>query len=127
MFYKWLYKFFNNDKIAELNKTIKIYKERNKQLEDEVGKYKSYKLKFDVIKLYVEDDEALLELFELAEKKEYGGGQTQHQYDLGRGSELSNIQASYGTAFATLREGHDLARQESKRLRAIGLAMGSIC
>lgn len=67
---KLLYKLFNHDKIDELQKTIDIYKERNAQLEKEVKEYKGYKLKYEVTKLYVEDDEALLELLDAANKAE---------------------------------------------------------
>lgn len=67
---KWLYRLLNHDKIEELNKTIDIYRDRNKQLESEVREYKRYKLKFEVTKLYVDDDEGLLELFEIAEKNQ---------------------------------------------------------
>lgn len=62
----FFYKLFNHDKIDDLSRTLDIYKERNEQLEYEVKEYKGYKLKFEVTKLYVDDDEGLLELFELA-------------------------------------------------------------
>ncbi len=65
---KLFYKLLNHDKIDELQRTIEIYKERNGQLEKENMEYKGYKLKYEVTKLYVEDDEALLELFEVAKK-----------------------------------------------------------
>lgn len=65
---RWLYRLFNHDKIDEMQRTIDIYRERNLQLEEENREYKGYKLKFEVTKLYVEDDEALLELFEVAKK-----------------------------------------------------------
>ena len=65
---KLFYKLFNHDKIDEMQRTIEIYKERNSQLEKENMEYKGYKLKYEVTKLYVEDDEALMELFEVAKK-----------------------------------------------------------
>lgn len=65
---RWLYKLFNHDKIDEMQRTIDIYRERNDQLEKENREYRGYKLKFEVTKLYVEDDEALIELFEVAKK-----------------------------------------------------------
>lgn len=69
--FDFLHKFFNHDKIDELNRCIDIYKERNEQLEKELSEYKGYKLKYEVTKLYVEgDDAALLELFEIAKKAE---------------------------------------------------------
>ena len=67
---KWLYRLFNHDKIDDMQRTIDIYKERNAQLEDENREYKGYKLKYEVTKLYVEDDDALIELFDAAKKHE---------------------------------------------------------
>lgn len=64
----WLKRLFNHDKIAELNRTIDIYKERNSQLESEARIMKDYKLKYDVMKMYVDDDEALCELLDSAKK-----------------------------------------------------------
>lgn len=52
------------DRLKDHVKTIDVYRERNKQLEDQVKELESYKLKYEITKLYVEDDEALLELFE---------------------------------------------------------------
>jgi hypothetical protein len=66
---KLFYKLFNHDKIDDQNRVIDIYKERNEQLEAELREYKGYKLKYEVTKLYVEDDEALLELLELAKHR----------------------------------------------------------
>lgn len=68
---KLFYRLFNHDKLDENQRTIDIYKERNEQLEAEVREYKGYKLKYEVTKLYVEDDDALLELFDVAKKHEY--------------------------------------------------------
>ncbi len=65
---KLFYKLFNHDKIDDMQRTIEIYKERNSQLEKENMEYKGYKLKYQVTKMYVEDDAALLELFETAKK-----------------------------------------------------------
>ena len=65
---KLFYKLFNHDKIDDMQRTIDIYKERNSQLEKENMEYKGYKLKYEVTKLYVEDDEALMELFDVARK-----------------------------------------------------------
>ena len=65
---KLFYRLFNHDKIDEMQRTIDVYKERNSQLEKENMEYKGYKLKYEVTKLYVEDDEALIELFEVAKK-----------------------------------------------------------
>lgn len=67
---KFFYKLFNYDKIDELNRTIEIYKERNSQLEKENKECKGYKLKYEVTKMYVEDDDALIEIFETAEECE---------------------------------------------------------
>lgn len=65
---KLFYKLFNHDKIDDMQRTIDIYRERNQQLEKENMEYKGYKLKYEVTKLYVEDDDALLELFDIAKK-----------------------------------------------------------
>lgn len=66
---KFLYKLFNQDKIERLNAQLETYRDRNRQLEQQVREYKGYKLKYEVVNLYIDDDEALLELFEIAEKK----------------------------------------------------------
>lgn len=65
---RFFHKLFNHDKIADMQRTLDIYKERNSQLEKENMEYKGYKLKYEVTKLYVEDDDALLELFDIAKK-----------------------------------------------------------
>lgn len=65
---KLFYRMFNHDKIDDMKRTIDVYKERNSQLEKENMEYKGYKLKYEVTKLYVEDDEALIELFDIAKK-----------------------------------------------------------
>lgn len=66
---KWLYRFRNYHKVSELEQKIETYREANKRLEEEVREYKGYKLKYEVTKLYVDDDPALEELFALAERK----------------------------------------------------------
>lgn len=66
--FKFFYRLFNHDKIDSMQQTLDVYKERNEQLEKENSEYKGYKLKYQVTKLYVEDDEALLDLFEIATK-----------------------------------------------------------
>lgn len=68
MMIKLFYRLFNHHKIDEMQLTLDIYRERNSQLEKENMEYKGYKLKYEVTKLYVEDDEALLELFDIAKK-----------------------------------------------------------
>ena len=70
MIKRFIRSLFNLDVIDGLNRTIDVYKERNEQLEAEVEKLKGYKLKYEVTKLYVDDDEALLELFDIAKKNE---------------------------------------------------------
>ena len=77
-----------------MQRTIDIYKERNKQLEKENREYKGYKLKYEVTKLYVEDDEALLELFEVAKTR----NQEQQEAHLRHSARL---QAMYGTQALT--------------------------
>ena len=67
---KFLHKLFNQDKIEEMERALSVYQERNEQLEKELKEYKAYKLKYEVTKLYVEDDDALLELFEAAQKRD---------------------------------------------------------
>ena len=63
---KFIYRLFNQHKIDNLNKQLDIYRDRVNQLEEDVREYKGYKLKYEVTKLYVDDDEGLLELFEAA-------------------------------------------------------------
>ena len=94
---KFLHKFFNHDKIDELNRTIDIYKERNQQLEAELREYKGYKLKYKVTKLYVEDDNALLELFDMARKAEH-----YKRNSLAEGMELARGQLDQGMLAAQL-------------------------
>ena len=101
---KWIYKIFNHDKIDEMQRTIDIYRERNEQLEKENREYKGYKLKYEVTKLYVEDDDALIEIFELAEKAEkykqnsilIGRNAAQQQLAGGMLNALAYGAASYG-------------------------------
>lgn len=90
---KWLYKLFNHDKIDDLNRNLDIYKERNEQLEKEVREYKGYKLKYEVTKLYVDDDEGLLELFDLAKNRD--------EYLSNTAQQAGMIQASLGGAFGS--------------------------
>ena len=76
---KWLQKLFNQHKIDEANAFIDVYKDRINQLESEISTLKDYKMKYEVTKMYVDDDEALLELFEVNKSKinesSYGYGQ----------------------------------------------------
>ena len=67
---KFLYKLFNQHKIDDLNRQLDTYRDRVKQLEEDVREYKGYKLKYEVTKLYVDDDEGLLELFDAAKSKD---------------------------------------------------------
>lgn len=105
----FFYKLFNHDKIDDLNRTLDIYKERNEQLEDEVREYKGYKLKFEVTKLYVDDDEGLLELFELAKKADEYKRRLQDGGLFG----LQHLSQERANAIANLGCGisNDLARQ----------------
>jgi len=66
---KFLHKLFNYHKIDELERVMETYRARNQQLEEELREYKGYKLKYELAELYVNDDEALLEIFEAAEEK----------------------------------------------------------
>lgn len=59
---------FNNSKIAELEATLRIYEERNKQLEQYKKKSKDLELKVKCMKMYIDDDDALIEIFEAAKK-----------------------------------------------------------
>jgi len=68
--FNFIHRLFNHDKIDDLNSTIEVYRGRNKQLEKEVEELKEYRLKYRVTKMYVDDDEALLELLDAAKKKE---------------------------------------------------------
>jgi len=56
-----------SESILKQDQSINVYRERNKQLEDQVKELESYKLKYEITKLYVEDDDALFELFEANE------------------------------------------------------------
>lgn len=100
---KWIYRLLNHDQIDKLNETIDTYRERNKQLEAEVREYKGYKLKFEVTKLYVEDDEALLELFEVAKNNEQHSASRQHHWlSDGRQSAFGGARATGGLGLAGL-------------------------
>ena len=94
----FIYRLFNLDKLAEQDRTIKIYRERNKQLEARVSELESFELKFRVTKLYVEDDEALLELFEIAESNERYAAHRQSRLT-SRSIGLESL-AAYGAAGA---------------------------
>lgn len=67
---KLLHRIFNYHKIDELERVMETYRVRNQQLEDELREYKGYKLKYQVAQLYIEDDEAIIEIFEAAQKIE---------------------------------------------------------
>jgi len=67
---KFLHRLFNHHKIDDLKRVMETYRVRNQQLEDELREYKGYKLKYQVAQLYIEDDEAILEIFEAAQKVE---------------------------------------------------------
>ena len=95
---KLFYKLFNHDKIDEMQRTIDIYKERNSQLEKENMEYKGYKLKYEVTKLYVEDDEALIELFDVAKKHDIEILRKQDVNDQLRAIQASQQQTLYGNA-----------------------------
>ena len=93
----FLYKLFNYDKIDKQQETIDIYAERIDQLDAELREYKGYKLKYEVAKMYVEDDEALLELFELAKKaKDQEQRVRDQQEGLMRASLASQQSAAFG-------------------------------
>ena len=60
------YFFYNmlcQEKIEKMQTTIDTYRNRNVQLEAEVESLKEFRLKYKIAKMYVDDDEALLELF----------------------------------------------------------------
>jgi len=66
----FFYRLFNHDKIDRLNQRLKEIDEAMTSMEAELREYKGYKLKYRVAKMYVDDDDALLELFDLAREKE---------------------------------------------------------
>ena len=94
---KLFYRLFNHDKIDDMQRTIDIYKERNSQLEKENMEYKGYKLKYEVTKLYVEDDEALLELFEVAKKHDYEALAKQRDLSIGYNNLAQMNSLRYGS------------------------------
>jgi hypothetical protein len=75
----FFYRLFNHDKIDRLNQRLKEIDEAMTSMEAELREYKGYKLKYRVAKMYVEDDEALLELFDLARQKERQTSSDQRQ------------------------------------------------
>jgi len=75
----FIYRLFNHDKIDRLNQRLKEIDEAMTSMEAELREYKGYKLKYRVAKMYVDDDEALLELFDLAREKERGKSSDQRQ------------------------------------------------
>ncbi len=78
---KFFYRLFNHDKIDELEQRLENYRARNEQLEQEVREYKGYKLKYEVTKLYVDDDEAVLELLDAYNKIEQDKRSTNISYN----------------------------------------------
>ena len=99
---KLFYKIFNHHKIDDMQRTLDIYKERNHQLEQENMEYKGYKLKYEVTKLYVEDDEGLLELFELAKKVDEYNSRQQLGYGGGQQAGMTNLLQGQQAGMANL-------------------------
>jgi hypothetical protein len=93
---KLLYHLFNHDKIDRLKDMLDTCEQRIQTLEALVEEGKGYKLKYRVTKLYVDDDEALLELFELAERNERDRVDHQETALLRRASATSQQSALYG-------------------------------
>ena len=101
---KFLYRLFNQDEIDRLNNKLEIHRARTEQLEAEVREYKGYKLKYEVTKLYIDDEEGLLELFEIAEKNEKHSADMQNnQLALRQSSALQQAQmGGFGQGVAGL-------------------------
>ena len=53
---------FNKRLIAELEDTNEVYRERNKQLEQEVKELKEFRLKYKIAQMLIDDDPAIDEL-----------------------------------------------------------------
>lgn len=66
----WLYRWRNLHKLDELERKLDTYRKANQQLEDRFREYESYKLKYELAKLYIDDDPALEELFSLAQQRD---------------------------------------------------------
>lgn len=74
---------------------METYRTRNQQLEEELREYKGYKLKYQVAQLYIEDDEAILELFETAKKADEYNSRNQLS-NLARQGSLAGIMGQQG-------------------------------
>lgn len=65
---KWLSRLFNQDEIKKLNETLESYRNSNKYFEKENERLKEFELKYKLVKLYIEDDDELIELLDLAKE-----------------------------------------------------------
>ena len=77
---------FNKDKINEMQKTIDIYKERNSQLEKYVKRAEDAELKVKCMQMYIDDDDAIIELLEATKKKDIIQSQSNQQAYLRAGA-----------------------------------------
>lgn len=102
---KFLHRIFNYHKIDELERVMETYRTRNQQLEDELREYKGYKLKYQVAQLYIEDDEAILEIFEAAQKIEDDKNNSRRILQGGGLGQLAAQQQQYGLGQAGLAGG----------------------
>ena len=100
---KWLRGLFDQDKIDEMQKTIDIYKERNSQLEKYVKRAKDAELKVKCMQMYIDDDEAILELLEETKKKDIIQSQSNQQEYLraraasqGQGGQIGGVSGNVG-------------------------------
>jgi len=61
---------FNSKKVADLEAEVKIYKDRNKQLEEYESRCKAAELRVKCMKMYIDDDEAIDEILSAMKSKQ---------------------------------------------------------
>jgi hypothetical protein len=107
-------KWFNLDKVDELNRSLEIYRERCEQLEGDVREYKGYKLKYRVAMLQNDEDE-FMELLEMAKKVE----------DYESGDYERRKQAAYYHPQMAAQQHQMLGQAQSQLQNILGSQLGS--
>jgi len=67
---------FNKEKLSALEKELEASNKYSTQLETNIKELEDYKLKYEIAQLYINDEEAILELLELKKKESSFCGDT---------------------------------------------------
>ena len=84
---------FDKDKVEALEFRLKRYETITESLEAQVKENKEYKLKYKIAKMYIDDDEALLELISTAQKKARNDSSGDYVFDRSQGQSQLAISA----------------------------------